>query len=58
MTPLDAARAALEAAAKVCERDKIISGSLGPLMNVGYDMACKAHAAAIRAIDPAEVVKS
>jgi len=64
MTPIEAARAALEAAAKKCE--ELITHISGPAeleITGHYDLAegCRNGltnaAAAIRAIDPATVVK-
>lgn len=52
LTTRDAAvrNAALEEAAQLCENDRLVSGSIGPLMDVGYSTACRLHAKAIRAL--------
>ena len=42
-----------ERCAKLCEsNDRIISGSIGPLMDVGWGMCARNCAAAIRSPDP------
>jgi hypothetical protein len=42
------AREALRLAADDCAADHIVSGSIGPLMDAGYNMACKRRADELR----------
>ena len=46
----DAERDAIERSAEVAEAEHLVSGSIGPLMNVGWSSAQKSIAIAIRAL--------